>query len=94
MYSVKEKQFIASQVENLLLALNHPEMPKEKLTFILRVEGKEDWSWAEIKPNHTFGINNLPSINPFNDTNLILFTWSFALNFFNKLVNFIIIDYR
>ena len=58
MFSVKEKQFIAGQVEKLLLSLKHPEMPKERPVFMLRVEGKEDWSWAEIKPNWTFGIDN------------------------------------
>jgi hypothetical protein len=67
MFSVKEKQFIASQIEKLLLELDHPEMPKEKPVFTLRVEGKENWSWAEIKPNWTFGINNPPEINPFNE---------------------------
>jgi hypothetical protein len=67
MFSIKEKQFIASRIEELLLSLEHPEMPKEKPLFTLRVEGKEDWSWAEIKPNHTFGIDNPPIINPFNE---------------------------
>jgi len=67
MFSVKEKQFIASKIEKLLLSLDHPEMPKEKPTFHLTVLGKEAWSWAEIKPNYTFGIDNPPSINPFNE---------------------------
>ena len=67
MFSIKEKQFIASQVEKLLLGLKHPEMPKEKPKFFLRVEGKEDWSWAEIKPNWTFGIDNPPEVNLFNE---------------------------
>jgi hypothetical protein len=67
MFSIKEKQFIASQIEKLLLELDHPEMPKEKPMFTLNVEGKESWSWAEIKPNWTFGINNPPKINPFNE---------------------------
>jgi len=55
MFSVKEKQFISAQIEKLLLDLNHPEMPKEKPVFFLKVMGKEDWSWAEIKPNWKFG---------------------------------------
>ncbi|HUS50124.1 MAG TPA: hypothetical protein VMZ91_08155 [Candidatus Paceibacterota bacterium] len=67
MFSLKEKQFIAKEIENLLLNLNHPEMPKEKPAFHLRVEGKEDWSWAEIKPNWTFSIDNPPNINSFNE---------------------------
>ena len=67
MFSIKEKQFIASEVEKLLLSLKHPEMPKKKPKFHLRVDGKEDWSWAEIKPNWTFGIDNPPEVNPFNE---------------------------
>jgi len=69
MFSIKQKQHIAEEIEKLLLSLNHPEMPKEKPIFTLRVEGKESWSWAEIKPNHTFDINNPPKINPFNELN-------------------------
>lgn len=29
MFSLKEKQFIATEIERLLLELNHPEMPSE-----------------------------------------------------------------
>lgn len=67
MFSVKEKQFIASEIEKLLLSLNHPEMPKEKPDFFIRIEGKESWSWAEIAPNWRFGIDNPPKVNPFNE---------------------------
>jgi len=67
MFSVKEKQFIASQIEKLLLDLKHPEMPTEKPMFTLKVDGKEDWSWAEIKPNWTFGIDNPPNVNLWNE---------------------------
>jgi len=67
MFSVKEKQYISSQIEKLLLSLGHPEMPKSKPMFELHVVGKEDWSWADIKPNWIFGIDNPPSINPFNE---------------------------
>ena len=68
MFSIKEKQHIAGQIEKILLDLKHPEMPTEKLNFTLAVKGKEDWSWAEIQPNWTFGVDNLPQINPFNET--------------------------
>jgi len=64
---MKEKIFIAGEVEKILLKLNHPEMPKENPLFELKVIGKENWSWAEIKPNWTFGIDNPPKINPFNE---------------------------
>ena len=67
MFSVKEKQFISKEIEKLLLGLDHPEMPKEKPKFSLHVDGKESWSWADINPNWTFGINNPPESNPFNE---------------------------
>ena len=51
MFSVKEKQKIAEVVEKVLLEIDHPEMPKEKPVFQLHVMGKEDWSFANIKPN-------------------------------------------
>lgn len=57
MFSMKEKQYIASVVEKVLLELKHPEMPTEKPVFSLHVDGKEDWSWADIKPNWTFDEN-------------------------------------
>ncbi len=67
MFSVKEKQYIANQIERILLDLDHPEMPKDKLRFTLKVEGREEWSFAEIKPNWTFSIDNPPNVNLFNE---------------------------
>lgn len=67
MFSLNEKKFIATEVEKILLSLNHPEMPKEKPVFILDVEGKEGWSFAHISPNWTFNENNNPGINPWNE---------------------------
>lgn len=67
MFSLKEKQFIASEIEKILLSLNHPEMPKERPSFVLHVSGKETYSWAEIKPNWHFSLDNPPSVNPFNE---------------------------
>lgn len=66
MFSMKEKIKIASEIEKLLLSLNHPEMPKEKPKFKIHIDGKESWSWADIEPNWTFE-NKEPSINPFNE---------------------------
>lgn len=66
MFSLKEKQMIAAKIEELLLSLNHPEMPTEKPIFSLRVDGKESWSWAEIKPNWTFS-DTPAEINPWNE---------------------------
>ena len=66
MFSLREKQDIALKVEKILLSYNHPEMPEEKPMFTLHVDGKEAWSWADIKPNWTF-VDNPPSISPFNE---------------------------
>ena len=52
MFSTNQKQIIAKEIEKLLLSFNHSEMPKEKPNFKLHVDGAEDWSWADIEPNH------------------------------------------
>jgi hypothetical protein len=67
MFSLKEKQHIAAEVEKLLLSLNHPEMPTERPKFHLHVDGKADWSWADIEPNWTFGEAKQPGVNPWNE---------------------------
>ena len=67
MFSLKEKKQIADKIENLLLGLNHPEMPGEKPRFHLRVDGKESSSFAEIDPNWTFSKANPPGVNTFNE---------------------------
>jgi len=67
MFSLKEKQYIAEEIEKLLLSLKHPEMPTEKPVFHLHVGGKESWSWADIKPNWTFTSENPPGVNVFNE---------------------------
>lgn len=51
MFSMAEKKKIAAAVEKVLLEIAHPEMPAERPSFKLHVEGKEDWSWADIEPN-------------------------------------------
>lgn len=67
MFSQKEKQFIATEVEKIILSLNHPEMPTEHPKFLLNIEGKEPWSFATIQPNHTFDDQNKPGINAWNE---------------------------
>lgn len=67
MFSIKEKQHIAAELEKIILDLNHPEMPKDKPVFHLRIDGKESWSWAEIEPNWTFGSEGPKSANPWNE---------------------------
>lgn len=67
MFSVNEKREIAEGIEKLLLDLGHPEMPKDKPSFNLHVDGKESWSWADIKPNWTYNESNLPSVSSWNE---------------------------
>ena len=66
MFSREEKTKIAAGVERLLLDLNHPEMPKEKPSFQLHVEGKESWSWADIDPNWKY-IDTKPTVSRWNE---------------------------
>lgn len=73
MFSVQEKQHIAAEIEKLLLSLKHPEMPLEKPSFALHVDGKESWSWAYIKPNWAFGKDSPPEVRLFNEISRTLF---------------------
>ena len=68
MFSMREKQHLATVIERALLDLKHPEMPLEHPQFHLHVEGKETWSYAEIDPNWTFGTTNPPQVNPWNES--------------------------
>lgn len=67
MFSVKEKQHLAAVIEKALLDLKHPEMPSDKPSFTLKVDGAESWSWAEIKPNWSFGGKTASTPNPWNE---------------------------
>lgn len=67
MFSLREKQFLAAEIEKLLIGLNHPEMPMEKPIFKLHVDGKESWSFADIQPNWTFNEQNKPGVNAWNE---------------------------
>lgn len=69
MFTTKEKHKISQAVERVLLEINHPEMPKEKLNFTLHVVGKELPSWAEIVPNWKFKRQGNPeNPNKWNET--------------------------
>ena len=63
---MKEKQHLSAEIEKLILGLKHPEMPMEKPEFLLHVDGKKSWSWADIEPNHHYETKT-PGINPFNE---------------------------
>lgn len=67
MFSIQEKKDIAKKIEQLLLELNHPEMPDEKPKFKLHVDGKESWSWADIEPNWIFEDGKEMGVNVFNE---------------------------
>jgi len=67
MFSMKEKQYLAHVIEKTLKELNHPEMPTDKIEFRLHIRGKATWSFADIEPNWKFGIDNPPTVNPFNE---------------------------
>ena len=67
MFSIDEKKKIAGEIEKLLLSLDHPEMPKEKPSFSLHVDGKESWSRSDINPNWTYDGNNPSGVNPWNE---------------------------
>ena len=69
MFSITEKQKIAAEVEKLILSFNHPEMPKEKPSFKLHIDGAESWSFADIEPNWVYEGERKPSINPWNEVN-------------------------
>ena len=66
MFSFEEKKMIAQKIEELLLSLGHPEMPKDRPSFLLNVSGKESWSYAEIEPNWKFE-NKPAGINSWNE---------------------------
>ena len=67
MFSVEEKRKIAEAVEKVLLDINHPEMPKEKPSFKLHVDGVESWSWADIEPNWKYDDQNRPTTTHWNE---------------------------
>ena len=64
MFSVEQKRGIAQQVQNILRATDHPELPNTEIQFELHVDGAAEWSWADIKNN---GAVATPSVNPHNE---------------------------
>ena len=51
MFSIRQKRLISEQVQKILRATNHPELPKGEIEFHLHVKGAESWSWADIENN-------------------------------------------
>ncbi len=66
MFSIREKQLIASSVQKILRDTGHPELPKGEISFLLHVDGAERWSWADIQNNGVYK-NSPPSVNAWNE---------------------------
>lgn len=64
MFSVKQKREISDAVQKILRDTNHPELPASEISFSLHVDGKESWSWADIRNN---GAISDPQVNPWNE---------------------------
>lgn len=64
MFSVRQKREISEKVQQILRETNHPELPSEEIQFLLHVNGKEVWSWADIRNN---GAILNPTVNPHNE---------------------------
>ena len=65
MFSIREKREIAERIQQILRETNHPELPEGEISFIIHVDGKENWSWANIRNNKA--VTN-PGINPWNES--------------------------
>ena len=64
MFSIRQKRHIADEVQQLLRATGHPELPKGEIEFLLHVKGAAPWAWANIQNN---GGVIKPEINPWNE---------------------------
>ena len=64
MFSLRQKREIADQVQKILRATEHPELPEGEIQFRLFVQGAEPWSWADMRNN---GAVEEPDINPHNE---------------------------
>jgi hypothetical protein len=64
MFSVAQKRAISDAVQKVLRETNHPELPGGEIQFRLSVEGRESWSWADIRNN---GAVANPGVNPWNE---------------------------
>lgn len=64
MFSFRQKRAISDQIQTILRATNHPELPNGEIQFHLHVMGAENWCWADIKNN---GAAIYPTINQHNE---------------------------
>jgi len=49
MFSPQQKQEIAIKVQHAIQQSLNDELPVGEVSFILHVDGAEDWSWANIR---------------------------------------------
>ena len=52
MFSTLTKGLIASAVREILAVTENAELSNGEINFILHVDGKEVWSWANIQNNN------------------------------------------
>ena len=64
MFSVRQKREIADTIQRILRNTNHPELPDGEIPFILYVDGREPWHYANIQNN---GSVDNPTNNPHNE---------------------------
>lgn len=64
MFSIDQKRKISDAVQQVLRETGHPELPDGEIKFLLHVDGKGPWSWADIRNN---GQVTQPTINPWNE---------------------------
>ena len=43
------KKELSEKIQALLQEVNDSELPKGEISFILHIDGAEDWSWANIR---------------------------------------------
>lgn len=49
MFSSGTKKYISDEIQKLLQKILDSELPEGEISFILHVDGAEDWSWANIR---------------------------------------------
>ena len=64
MFSVRQKREISEAVQKILRDTNHPELPEGEISFLLHIDGAQNWSWADIRNN---GSVTKPEVNEWNE---------------------------
>lgn len=60
MLSTKVKEELSQKIQSLLQEIGDEELPDGEINFILHVDGKEGWSWANIRNSNS---RNIPVPN-------------------------------